>query len=440
MKRLFQILLVFAFTISAGIYLYQKRKEVPVEQVFPGKVWAKPIETLPDLKGVGAPTAKNCGACHTEIYAEWKLSTHANALSDIQFQSELAKPSSPKWICLNCHIPIQNQRETMIIALRGGDYFEPIEVTNPNFNPEMKEEAITCATCHVRVDSQTKESYVIGGNGTTSPPHPIKINREFLQNRCYDCHNETYTLNQSLVCAFQTGTEHDGAVSDKSCVSCHLPEVQRSFVKPSLHRPVRSSHRHGFIGGGVPKSFSLYKDQIRLGYRPGIVLKEFKIESDTIIFKIQNQNASHHVTTGDPERFYRFRLEGLDRDGKVLYHNETKIGQDWEWSPIAKKVNDNRIPSGGEFIWKVDLPKDLASVRQFRFQAVHVRLRNQTSDYMKQTALNVPNEFQEKVKNIKEFYPHSSIVIEVLFDADRKTRKDTPIEELFKRNAERRGE
>jgi hypothetical protein len=82
--------------------------------------------------------AENCGKCHTEIYREWKTSTHAHALSDLQFQAELSKPAQPKWICLNCHIPVQNQREAIIETLKNGDFLKPIEIKNINFDEIMK--------------------------------------------------------------------------------------------------------------------------------------------------------------------------------------------------------------------------------------------------------------------------------------------------------------
>ncbi|MGV3665797.1 MAG: multiheme c-type cytochrome [Leptospira bouyouniensis] len=440
MKRKLSISLILVLTIFIGYYLYHKQRPVPIEDVFPGKIWAKPIETLSDVKGVGAPTAKNCGTCHVEIYEEWKLSTHANALSDIQFQSELAKPTSPKWICLNCHIPIQNQRETIITGLRGGDYFEPIQIPNPQFQKDMQEEAITCATCHVRMDHDSNESYVIGATGGTSPPHPIKINREFLQNRCNDCHNEMYTLNQSLVCSFQTGTELQSTQSKDTCVTCHLPEVSRSFVKPSLHRPIRKSHKHGFIGGGVPKQFSLYKEQIRLGYKSGLVLSDIKQDKNKMEIRFLNKNANHHVTTGDPERFYSLNIKGFDISGKTIYNSEVKIGQEWEWYPEAKKTKDNRISSGGEYIWKLDLTSVSETIVTFQIQAIHVRLKGITSDYMSKTADQVPYPYRDKVKQIKQFYPHSSIVLETIYEPKRNLRRDTPLKELFKRNENRRGE
>ncbi|TGK95350.1 cytochrome C554 and C-prime [Leptospira brenneri] len=438
MKKNIYISFFTLIVLGAGTYLYINQREVSIEQVFPGKVWAKPIENLPDLKGVGAPTAKNCGNCHTEIYEEWTRSTHANALTDIQFQSELAKPSSPKWICLNCHIPVQNQRETIITGLKNGDYFRPVEIPNPNFNPEMKAEGVTCATCHVRVDSKTNESYVIGGTGGTSPPHPLKIDRDQLMKRCYDCHNETYTLNESLVCSFQTGAELHATKSNQTCSSCHQPEVRRSFVKSSLGKPVRTSHKHGFIGGGVPKRFDLYPDQIRLGYKPGIVLSGIKVSDGSIEIQIKNVNADHHVTTGDPERFYKLKLDGLDSKGNSIFQTETTIGQEWSWSPAAKKVNDTRIPSGETFLWKLkqtDLP-----VATYVFQAIHVRLKNNTSNYMIQSSGYVSSPYKEQVEKMKDLYPHSSVVIESIYQTKTKSRKDTSLSELFKRNAERKGE
>ncbi|MBM9588845.1 cytochrome C554 and C-prime [Leptospira sp. 201903075] len=438
LKRKIYISFFTLIVLGIGTYLYINQREVPIEQVFPGKIWAKPIENLPDLKGVGAPTAKNCGNCHTEIYEEWKRSTHANALSDIQFQSELAKPSSPKWICLNCHIPVQNQRETIITGLKNGNYFRPVEVPNPHFNPDMKQEGVTCATCHVRVDSESKESYVIGSVGGTTPPHPVKIDRKRLFDRCYDCHNETYTLNESLVCSFQTGSELNATQSKESCSSCHQPEVRRSFVKSSLNKPVRTSHKHGFIGGGVPKTFDLYHDQIRLGYKPGIVLSNIKVQNGSIEITLTNANASHHVTTGDPERFYRLDLVGLDSKGNQVFHAEKKIGQEWAWSPVAKKVSDERIPFQKSFVWK--LKESDSPVVSYVFQAVHVRLKNKTSDYMILSSGYVSSPYKEQVEKMKDLYPHSSIIIESSYQLKTKFRKDTALEDLFQRNALRKGE
>ncbi|NIT57461.1 MAG: cytochrome C554 and C-prime, partial [Aliifodinibius sp.] len=96
---------------------------------------------------------------------EWKNSTHAMALRDIQFQSELTKEDSPKWLCLNCHIPVQNLRESVITHLSDNDIFAPIKTANPNYDPELQQEGVTCISCHVRSDKKTAKSAIIGPNG-----------------------------------------------------------------------------------------------------------------------------------------------------------------------------------------------------------------------------------------------------------------------------------
>ncbi len=414
---------------------------VPVEEVFPGRIWAKPVTQLPDLQGVGAPRAENCGKCHAEIYQEWKTSTHSHALSDLQFQAELSKPSSPQWICLNCHIPVQNQREKIVVALNHGKYEEPVEVPNPGFDPKMKEEAVTCATCHVRVDEQGK-SYVIGANGNTSPPHPVKINASLLRNRCYDCHNETYELNSSLVCSFQTGTELKEAAShfaDKDCVSCHLPTVKRSFVIAELGKSKKDSHKHSFIGGGVPKKFELYQHQIPGGYSPGIVLESWeKKDSDSILVKVKNQNAGHYLPSGDPERHLKLELIWLDDSRKAISKDEIRIGQEWEWSPKARKTSDNRLRPKEIREWRKEIPE--GKVKSAILRVYHIRLKNIVSDYVEKYATGAPEQYQVKIKELKKHYPHSSLVLESEFDLNTKKVKNTSLKDLFEINEKRRGE
>ena len=45
---------------------------------------------MPPPVPVPGISAEDCGKCHETIYQEWKTSTHAHALSDLQYQAELA--------------------------------------------------------------------------------------------------------------------------------------------------------------------------------------------------------------------------------------------------------------------------------------------------------------------------------------------------------------
>ena len=85
--------------------------------MFPHKPWAQTPVVFKAAPGAGL-SAQDCARCHADHVADWKLSTHAHALQDLQFQAELAKASSPKWLCLNCHTPLGNQREELVIDFK----------------------------------------------------------------------------------------------------------------------------------------------------------------------------------------------------------------------------------------------------------------------------------------------------------------------------------
>ena len=101
---------------------------------------AVPHQEVP--QGLTSLKARDCGLCHVQHYEEWQKSTHANAWTDKQFQAELKKESSP-FMCINCHIPLQNQQEYIIKGLENGDIYQTYcmaarnaaEVTGARFIP-----------------------------------------------------------------------------------------------------------------------------------------------------------------------------------------------------------------------------------------------------------------------------------------------------------------
>lgn len=400
----------------------------PIESVFKNQSWAFVIPQLKPVKGVGGVKASDCGSCHTAIYEEWKTSTHSQALSDLQFQSELSKDSSPKWICLNCHIPIQNQREEILIGLENGQFRKPVTIPNPGFDPEMQQEGVTCATCHIRQD-ENGESYVLGSNGNTEPPHPVKIDKDALRNRCQDCHNAEYILDESLICYFRTGEEmaSDSSLPDnqKYCSNCHLPEVKRSFVKKSLEKPIRVSHNHSFWGGGVPKTFELYKHLPKSGYSPALKIKIISIQEKEnqymIELELTNTNPAHKLTTGDPERHLLIVTQLEDKKGNHIANVKTRIGQEWEWWPKAKLIEDRRLLPLETRKQTIILPKDSSIIYskdniQFRITASHVRLTEENAKFMKERYQLADPPYSEKIKVLDKHYPYSTKIIEIQTD------------------------
>jgi len=430
---LFIFFLIFIFFIKN-----YNNKLFLVSEVFGNQAWSQTIEYLPELEGVGVVRAENCGKCHVEIYKEWQASTHANAFLDLQFQAELTKQNSSQWLCLNCHIPVLNQRETIVTHLINGDYKKPVYKPNLYFDPTMQQEGVTCATCHVRTDSKNK-TYVIGANGNTNPPHPVKINKTHLNSICKNCHESNHRLSEELVCSFGTWQEMeewqalDKTNQKKNCVTCHLPEVERTLVIEKFHRPKRKSHIHGFIGGGVPKKFELYDKQISYGYKSGIQLLRISKNKNDLELVFENAYAGHYLPTGDPERFLLLELEIRNKLNEVIEKRELEIGQKWEWSPVAKKISDNRLKPKEVRVWR---EKDILTKEAeiITFSVTHIRMRKEVVNYVKESAKNLNSPLREKLLNLDNLYPIKSKILESKVYISSWKREDTNISELMQRN------
>jgi hypothetical protein len=473
-KRKSILFLSLGLLLGSSIYFWNtyqnnpNKEIVPFEKILPGKSWTSVIPQLGELKGVGNVKASDCGKCHTEIYNEWKTSTHSQAYNDLQFQSELSKDPQIAWLCLNCHIPIQNQRETIQLGLIGGDIRKMQTSINPSVDPEMKEEGVTCASCHLRLDSNGN-SIVIGSNGNLHAPHPVIADPEALKTRCYDCHNAQHSMNKTLVCYFKTGDEIKESGShlteNRYCSNCHLPKVERSIVKQSLHRPKRNSHKHTFWGGGVPKNYELYKSIPNSGYKSSFALKEVKLfispnanfslsttssnlskeqanatsngsnerssltQEWKLELEIQNTNLSHYLPTGDPERHLIIRAEIINQDNKAIASTSWKIGQNWQWWPEAKLISDERLRAGetrkiGNTLtipkeYSVSKEKNATSNGSIQSNTIngvlkitvhHVRLSEENAKHIKNAYQRVPLEFQEGIKNLEKNYPYYTLV------------------------------
>jgi len=414
--RKFQISLL-AFLLAGGYlflngceyFLPKDWKTYKLEEVFANQPWAYVIPQVSAVRGINGIKASDCGNCHTEIYNEWKSSTHSQALHDLQFQAELSKPATPVWLCLNCHIPVQNQREYIVIGLEDGNFRKPLTIPNPGFDLEMREEGVTCATCHIHT-TDSGEFLILGANGNLNPPHPVLRDPVRLRNRCNDCHNAEYVLDQDLICYFQTGDEMKASKhiseQEKSCSSCHLPRVERSIVKAELKRPVRISHKHTFWGGGVPKNFQLYKTLLDSGYYPALQLKDFQFTKAAITLKLKNANPAHKLPSGDPERHILILLEIFNRNKELLQTKSVRIGQEWEWWPEAKLLNDNRLAPMEEREITLPIQEIADLVGRIKISAYHIRLTEENAKYMKENSFQANPRYRDKIQNLDQYYPY----------------------------------
>lgn len=310
---------------------------------------AIPNQKIP--KGLTSLSAESCGVCHVDHYNEWKTSTHAHAWTDLQFQAELKKESSP-FMCINCHIPLQNQQAFIIKGLIDGDIYQPVKIVNPHFDRKLQEEGINCAGCHVR------NNMIIGLAGSKLAPHPIVVDSVFLSEKlCISCHNANAVITPTLACTFQTGDEwKEGPYyRKKNCIGCHMESIERETVKGF---GIKKGHRHFFPGSGIPKLNTLTANLLNgLEFYPSILHKSYKV-NDTIEFtlKLINENAGHRVPTGDPERFFLIKMHLIEENGDTLMTKVDRIGEIWEWHPIAIKLSDNNIDPLGERNYNLSYP------------------------------------------------------------------------------------
>ena len=389
---------------------------VPLENFFSKdtQAYAFMQPSLKPLKAGGGVAAQNCRLCHTKIYGEWKQTTHAWALHDLQFLAELTKTGSPKWLCLNCHIPNQDQREYKITGLDKGNVLKPVIQPNPNFNQALQQEAINCAACHLR-QNQQGETVVLGGIGNTSAPHPVKHDPQALRNTCLRCHDpKGQSITPNLICWFKTQDELKSnpgpSVRKQDCVSCHMPTRTGPIVNGG---PNRLRHLHHWVGGGIPKMTQGFDSLKSRGYKSGLKLKSI-IEGDQLKLGLTNI-AGHALPSADPERYYRIEVIQKSSD-QIIGDSIVRIGQVWQWSP-AQKLGDTRL-MGGE---KKNIQfRILNNVHSIEVIVSHHRLSVENMLHMKQAPVDedlYPGALA-KIKEMEKNYPRMRFTHKVSYSRD----------------------
>lgn len=345
--------------------------------------WENPLPYQETPAGLVSIRAADCGVCHQEIYREWRLSTHAHALSDRQFQAELHKSPNTNWLCLNCHTPLLNQRSRYAVSVKNNSPHHPVYETNSRYDAELESEAVTCAVCHVR------DGHILGPYGDSQAPHPVKREPRLLTvDTCTQCHQATATYTDALVCTFDTGEEWRQSVyaeDGKPCAHCHMPEVERPIAPGG---PVRKSRRHYFIGSMIPKEVLGSLNGLPLNprylFRSGLKVEPLTAQpvggSTEVTLKLTNAYAGHMLPTGDPERFIRVEVT-LIAAGRGVGTEVLRIGQRWEWWPAARKLSDNRLKPLEERLESVIFTGNPPAPLSAEIRVVNARMNEEAAAY-----------------------------------------------------------
>ena len=298
--------------------------------------------------------ADECGACHPAIYEEWQTTIHSQAWTDPYFQNDW-KFDGSQHVCRNCHTPLDRQQPHVILGFRDKDKWDPIMAPNPDFDPDLQHEGVTCAACHLR------DGKIVGVQGIQETPHPVQ-QLDDPNEVCVRCHvvegDRWDTFFRFPPCGtvaeiqLSTSTGKTGEVTlpdtaSLGCVQCHMPLVKRPLVEGGKVRPVR---QHLWRGGHDPA-------MVKQGLE--VLLEEAEVqpgEKRKFILTITNVGAAHYLPTGTPDRFLTVDLRVLDREGKVLKEQSHSIKRTVMWRPFIVDLKDTRLPRWQPHSYELSVP------------------------------------------------------------------------------------
>ena len=241
--------------------------------------------------------AATCGLCHKAIYEEWKGRAHNLAWVDPIYQDALKQRKQPER-CHGCHAPAS-------VQARLGK--------RPNARTERRQEGVTCVSCHKDGDR------IAGPFDSQTDAHPSVKHPAFTEqgavSLCASCHDTRIGPVLPLARDFlASGLAERG----KSCIGCHMPEMERhiaiSFITGKPVGEKRRGRRHTVVGPSDPE---FCKTAFEVGARR---------DGRHVVLSITNR-AGHRVP-GLTLRSFPFTLRMLDDAGKALAEHRVVISSE----------------------------------------------------------------------------------------------------------------
>jgi Cytochrome c554 and c-prime len=347
----------------------------------------RPIDTSTISTPPEALRAEACGACHREIYEEWKTSIHSQAWVDPYFQVDW-KFDRAQQICKNCHIPLDRQQEHKVLGFRDAEKWKPILSDNPAFDPKLQHEGVTCAACHF------KDGKILGVNGDLQTPHSVAklADPNEICLRCHVVQGARWdTFFRFPPCGTAAEIEAGAGrwqgrsgeltvrnASELGCVQCHMPVVERALVDGGR---VRQARRHLWRGGHDPAMV-----------KQGLDIRFAEIGADAadrraFALTLTNVGAAHYLPTGTPDRYLTVRLRVLDQDGHALEEEEHSLKRTTMWRPFIVDLWDTRLPHGQPRTYRIEFP----SVSKPALAAVEAVVRYHLLDEARRARIGYEN-------------------------------------------------
>lgn len=244
----------------------------------------------------------SCAKCHPAIYAEHMENTHGLAFVDPE--ARLATREFRRENCVRCHTP------------------RPIFETGLGMVPIERhhdlEEGNTCMSCHFKADYDYAE---FKGGAECRVAFDDRVGDV---QACATCHRVAGTPEQ------WERAPH-GKLAGRTCVTCHMPLVERPVAVGEAPRMVRS---HVF-----PASQS--ESQIRRAYSYDVA-----IEGSELVVRIGNKGAGHNFPTAAQQRSVESLVVVRDTDGKEVTRTRAVYKHPYADSTSRELPFTTQIPSG----------------------------------------------------------------------------------------------
>lgn len=356
--------------------------------------FAWPIDTSQTPAVLGKLTAKECAACHQEFYDEWQTTIHSKAWTEPYFKVDW-KFDGSQHSCRLCHTPLDRQQPEKVLGYRDTDKWDPIVEDNPDFDPILQHEGVTCAACHYR------DGKIVGVLGITNAPHPVKKLDDANQ-VCVRCHivegDKWDTFFRFPPCGTVAEIKHSRSSNNKinlkghsgeqlvsdnaslGCVACHMPLLKRALVKGGK---VRETRQHLWRGGHNPK---MVKNALTIKFDEQ---DSKNSEKRQFTLTIENTGAAHYVPTGTPDRHLTVQLRVLDKENNVLTENMNTIRRNVMWRPFIIDLKDTRLPRGEPRSYNIEISGQQKAVSVEAIVRYHLldEKRRQRIDYQNKTPI-----------------------------------------------------
>lgn len=288
------------------------------------------LPTLP--AGLSSLSAQSCNACHYAAHDTWATSAHANAWASPTYQAALHSAGSST-TCVQCHLPIAAQHDTLAAGYIEGDLTRPRLEPNASFDVTLRSEGVTCAACHVRGDT------VIGTRAAPNAPHPVAVSAELSSpEMCATCHQLSWPEGDKPF--YDTFGEWQASAWSKAgvtCQDCHMAPTSGAIV-PGTDGTLPSHLLSADASRAITTLVTLPAASVQRG------------QDVTVGLTLQNTGAGHSFPTGNPFKIAQIEVVFVDSLGKDM-------GTPWavpfartvEATPPYKTTADNRIAAGGQW-------------------------------------------------------------------------------------------